>query len=83
VNTLVVGAEVLIWRENDINATPALLAIGAVNAVFGAILVAGWARFLGHGSGRQRGQRAILTQEVGAVHFEPEPTFCWTIPASS
>lgn len=74
VNTLVVGAEVLIWRENDIGRTPALLAIGAVNLVFGAILVAGWARFLGHGSGRQRGQRAILTQEIGTVHFTPEPT---------
>jgi NADH-quinone oxidoreductase subunit H len=74
VNTLVVGAEVLIWRENDIDATPALLAIGAVNLVFGMILVAAWARFLGHGKGKQRGRGAILTQEVGTVHFTPEPT---------
>jgi NADH-quinone oxidoreductase subunit H len=74
VNTLVVGAEVLIWRENDIDATPALLAIGAVNLILGAILVAGWARFLGHGKGRQQGQRAILTQEVGTIHFTAEPT---------
>ena len=73
VNTLVVGAEVLIWRENDIDATPALIAIGAVNLFFGAALVIAWARFLGHGKGKQRGQGAILTQEVGSVHFTPEP----------
>jgi hypothetical protein len=72
VNTLVVGAEVLIWRENEIDATPALLTIGAVNLVFGAVLVAGWARFLGHGKGKQRGHRALLTQEVGAVYYGAE-----------
>jgi NADH-quinone oxidoreductase subunit H len=74
VNTLVVGGEVLIWRENNIDATPALVLIGLVNFFFGAALVIAWARFLGHGKGKQRGQRAILTQEVGAVYFTPEPT---------
>jgi NADH-quinone oxidoreductase subunit H len=73
VNTLAVGGEVLIWRENNIADETALTLIGLVNFFFGAALVAGWARFLGHGTGRQRGHRALLTQEVGAVYFGAEP----------
>ena len=73
VNTLVVGGEVLIWRENDIADETALTLIGLVNFFFGAALVIAWARFLGHGKGKQRGQGAILTQEVGAVYYSPEP----------
>jgi len=72
VNTLVVGGEVLIWRENDISDVTALTLIGLVNFFFGAALVIGWARFLGHGRGRQVGRRALLTQEVGAVYFGAE-----------
>ena len=71
-NVLVVGAEVLIWRKNDISDVTALTAIGLVNFFFGLALVAGWARFLGHGTGKQRGERAILTQEVGAIFFGAE-----------
>lgn len=69
VNTLLVGSEVLIWRENDIAAETALTLIGLVNFFFGLALVAGWARFLGHGKGRQRGHKALLTKEVGAVYY--------------
>jgi NADH-quinone oxidoreductase subunit H len=72
VNILLVGAEVLIWRENDLSAGEALPVIGLVNWVLGAILVMAWARFLGHGTGTQTGARAILTQEVGAVYYGAE-----------
>jgi NADH-quinone oxidoreductase subunit H len=72
-NVLVVGAEVLIWRKSDISDVTALTAIGLVNFFFGLALVAGWARFLGHGTGKQRGERAILTQEVGAILYGAEP----------
>ncbi len=71
-NVLVVGAEVLIWRKNDISDVTALAAIGLVNFFFGLALVAGWARFLGHGTGKQKGGRALLVQEVGAIYFGAE-----------
>jgi NADH-quinone oxidoreductase subunit H len=71
-NVLVVGAEVLIWRKNDISDVTALAAIGLVNFFFGLALVAGWARFLGHGTGKQKGGRALLVQEVGAIYFSAE-----------
>jgi NADH-quinone oxidoreductase subunit H len=72
INVLVVGAEVLIWRKNDISDVTALAAIGLVNFFFGLALVAGWARFLGHGTGKQKGERALLVQEVGAIYFGAE-----------
>jgi NADH-quinone oxidoreductase subunit H len=68
VNVLAVGAEVLIWRENELSASEALPAIAVVNLVLGVILFVGWARFLGHGRGKQAASRALLTQEVGALH---------------
>jgi hypothetical protein len=33
------------------------------------ILIVGWARVLGHGSGRQRGYRATLTREIGKIYY--------------
>jgi len=72
VNVMVVAAEVLVWRENDIDATPALIGIGAINLFFGAALVMAWARFLGHGKGKMKGERALLTKEVGRIYFGTE-----------
>jgi NADH-quinone oxidoreductase subunit H len=69
-NVLIVGTEVLVWRENDLTATEALPAIAVVNLVLGAILFIGWARFLGHGKGTQAAGRAVLTQEIGAVFYK-------------
>jgi NADH-quinone oxidoreductase subunit H len=71
-NVIVVAGEVLIWRENEIDPEIALPIIGLVNFFFGAALVMAWARFLGHGKGKQKGQRAILTREVGAIYFGAE-----------
>lgn len=72
VNAMVVGAEVLIWRENELSAGEALPVIGLVNFVFAIVMVAGWARFLGHGRGPQQSTRAVLTREVGSIHYSPE-----------
>lgn len=71
VNVLIVGAEVLIWRENELSAGEALPAIAFINLVLGLVLFAGWARFLGHGRGTQAASGAVLTQEIGAVFFKP------------
>lgn len=72
-NVVVVGAEVLIWRENELSAGEALPVIGLVNFFFGVAMVVGWARFLGHGKGKQTGAGAILTQDVGAIFYKGEP----------
>ena len=72
VNILMVGTEVLIWRENELSAGEALPVIGFVNFFLGVALVVGWARFLGHGKGKQTGHRATLTREVGAIFYKGE-----------
>ena len=69
VNVLVTGAEVVVWEETGASRNIALPAIGALNATIAVILVVGWARVLGHGSGRQRGYRATLTQEIGKIYY--------------
>ena len=69
VNVLVIATEVVIWEETGASRNIALPAIGAVNATLAVILVVGWARVLGHGSGRQRGYRATLTREIGKIYY--------------
>ena len=68
-NVVVVGGEVLIWREMDLSAGVALPVIGAVNAAMAVALVVGWGRMLGHGRPERRAQRALLTTEVGANFY--------------
>ncbi len=72
-NIVVVGAEMLIWREYELSAGEALPVIGFVNFFFGVAMVVAWARFLGHGKGKQTGSGAILTQDVGAIFYKGEP----------
>jgi NADH-quinone oxidoreductase subunit H len=72
VNVLLVGTEVMIWQEAEFSAGEALPVIGLVNFFVGVALVVGWARFLGHGTGKQKGHRATLTREVGAVYYGAE-----------
>ena len=81
-NVAVVGAEMLIWRENNFSAGEALPVIGFVNFFFAVALVVGWARFLGHGRGKQTGASVILTQEVGTIFYTGELAW-WTAPGSS
>ena len=66
---MIVGAEVLIWQENDLSASKAIPGIAVVNALLALILIVGWARFLGHGRGTQVGARALLTSDVGSIHY--------------
>ena len=69
-NVLIAGAEVLVWREADVQSEVALPVIGAINAVLAVALVVGWASTLGHLRRERRPARAILTQEVGAILYE-------------
>ena len=69
VNALVIAVEVVVWEETGASRNVALPAIGAVNATLAVILVIGWARVLGHGSGLQRGYRATLTREIGKIYY--------------
>ena len=69
VNIILAGGEVLLWREAEISDNLALPAFGAVNLALAVVMVVGWGRLLGHGVGRRRGQRALLTQEVGAIFY--------------
>ncbi len=71
VNVLVTGGEVLIWREADLSAGVALPIFGVVNAVLAAGLIVGWATFMGHVSPERRAKRAVLTQELGAIYYQP------------
>ena len=68
-NVLLLGGEVLLWQEAGIPRNIALPALGAVNLALGVGLVLAWARFLGHGSRRQRAGRAVLLKEVGAIIY--------------
>lgn len=66
-NVLLVGLEVLIWRENDLSAGVVLPAFAVANALLAVALVVGWGRMLGHLRPESRAKRAILTQELGVV----------------
>jgi len=68
-NVLAVGAEIMVWHETEASRNVALPAIGAVNAALALVLVVGWGRFLGHGTGSQKGHRATLTREVGKIYY--------------
>jgi NADH-quinone oxidoreductase subunit H len=68
-NVVMVAGEMVAWNESGVSANVALPAIGAVNLAFAALAIVGWARLLGHGKGQQKGERALLTQEVGAIFF--------------
>jgi NADH-quinone oxidoreductase subunit H len=68
-NVIVVGGEVLIWREADVPSEVALPVIGVVNAALAVVLVVGWGWMLGHLRPERRPKRAVLTGEVGAIVY--------------
>ena len=68
-NVLVVGGEVLIWREANVPSEVALPVIGVVNAAMAVALVVGWGWMLGHTRREGETKRAVLMQEVGAIVY--------------
>lgn len=70
-NVVLSGGEVLLWQEADLRAREALPLFGVVNFAVALLAVAGWARFLGHLKAERQPRRAVLTQEVGAIYYEP------------
>jgi NADH-quinone oxidoreductase subunit H len=69
INVLVVGGEVLLWQEADLDSTFAIPLFAVVNAGFAVAAVVGWAIVLGHTTSKRTAHRAILTREVGAIHY--------------
>jgi len=75
VNVMIVGGEKLLWQEAELSSGEALPVFGVINWVMAVALIAGWAWFLGHQHQERVAHRALLTKEVGTIHFgEPAPT---------
>ena len=68
-NVVLVGGEMLLWQEADLSRNLALPLFGVVNFAVAGVAVLAWARFLGHGTGRQAAVKPILTREVGAIFY--------------
>ena len=69
VNVVVVGGERLLWEEAELSAEAALTIFGVANFALAVVLVAAWARALGHMRPQRTAHRAILTQELGAIVY--------------
>jgi hypothetical protein len=69
VNVLVVGGEVLLWREAELDSAVAIPLFAVLNAGFAVAAIVGWAIVLGHTTPKRTAHRAILTKEVGAILY--------------
>jgi NADH-quinone oxidoreductase subunit H len=69
VNVLLVGGEVLLWQEAGLESEVAIPLFVVVNLAYAALAVIGWAVVLGHATPKRTAHRAILTREVGGIHF--------------
>jgi NADH-quinone oxidoreductase subunit H len=69
INVLVVGGEVLLWQEADLDSAVAIPLFAVINAGFAVAAIVGWATVLGHTSPQRTAHRATLTQEVGAIFY--------------
>src|SRR5437867_3008778 len=75
VNVIIIGGEKLLWQEAELSSGEALPLFAVVNWAVAVVLIVGWAWVLGHQRPERVAHRAVLTQEVGAIHFgEPAPT---------
>jgi len=75
VNVMIVGGEKLLWQEAELSSGEALPLFVVVNWVTAAVLIVGWAWVLGQGRPGRVAHRAVLTKDVGTIHFgEPAPT---------
>jgi len=68
-NVLLVGSEVLLWKEAGLESQLAIPLFAVINGAFAVAVVVGWATALGHSAPRHTAHRAILTQEVGAIFY--------------
>jgi hypothetical protein len=67
VNILLVGLEVLLWRENGLSAGLVLPVFAVVNVAMAGVLIYAWAKLLRPLS--QRAPRVRLMREVGAIVY--------------
>jgi NADH-quinone oxidoreductase subunit H len=68
-NATLVGAEVLLWQEADLSNSVAIPLFVAINVAFAVGAIVGWAALLGHTTPERTAHRAILTREVGSIHY--------------
>ena len=69
VNAVLVGGEMLLWQEADLSSSVAIPLFIVINSAYAALAIAGWAVLLGHASTERSAHRAILTREVGSIHY--------------
>jgi NADH-quinone oxidoreductase subunit H len=69
VNAVLVGGEMLLWQEADLSSSLAIPLFIVINSAYAALAIAGWAVLLGHASTERSAHRAILTREVGSIHY--------------
>jgi NADH-quinone oxidoreductase subunit H len=69
INAVLVGGEMLLWQEADLSSNVAIPAFVAINLAYAVLAVVGWAFLLGHTSPERTAHRAILTREVGSIHY--------------
>ena len=69
INAVLVGGEMLLWQEADLSSSVAIPAFIAVNLTYAVLAVVGWAAMLGHTTPERTAHRAILTREVGTIHY--------------
>jgi NADH-quinone oxidoreductase subunit H len=70
-NLLLVGLEVLVWRETGVSAGVVLPAFAVGNLALALLLGAGWAALLGQLRPERRPKQPILVREVGGIYYQP------------
>jgi NADH-quinone oxidoreductase subunit H len=68
-NVVLVGGEMTLWQEADLSSNVAIPLFVVINLAYAVLAVVGWAYLLGHTSSERTAHRAILTREVGSIHY--------------
>ena len=58
-----------LWHEADLSSNVAIPLFAVINLAYAVLAVVGWAYLLGHTSPERTAHRAILTREVGSIHY--------------
>jgi NADH-quinone oxidoreductase subunit H len=69
INVVLVGGEMTLWQEADLSSNVAIPLFVVINLAYAVLAVVGWAYLLGHTSSERTAHRAILTREVGSIHY--------------